>query len=124
MEWIFAIKMMEATALSDESNPASALRDPNGNIVLDLAKYLANMHKLPGLQPFTMTDEAKRQISIATDWDVSSFAHLEGPDQIQGMILSSFPTYDELFVNWEELCASYANAQVEHINMQKANAKL
>ena len=88
--------------------------------MLDLAKYLANMHKLPGLQPFTMADDAKRLIMNAAEWNVESFAHLEGPGKIQGMILSDFPTDDELFDNWEEFCASYANAQVEHINMQKA----
>ena len=78
-EWDFVLNMMEATSLSDERNPASVLRAPNGNIVLDLAKYLANMHKLPGLQPFTMTDDAKRQIMNAAEWNVESFAHLEGP---------------------------------------------
>ena len=121
-EWNFVLKMMEATSLSDESNPASVLRAPNGNIVLDLAKYLANMHKLPGLQPFTMTDDAKRLIMNSAEWNVESFAHLEGPGKIQGMILSDsdFPTDDQLFVNWEEFCAAYANAQVEHINLQKA----
>ena len=83
--------------------------------MLNLANDLANMHELPGLQPFTMTDEVKKVISTASEWDVSSFAHLEGPDKIQGMILSNFPTGDEPFVHWAEFCASYDNAQVEHI---------
>ena len=39
--------------------------------------------------------------------------------KIPGMVLAYFPTDDELFDYWEEFCASYANAQVEHISIQR-----
>ena len=91
--------MMEATALSDTSNPASVLRA--GGSRLNLAKYLACMPKLPGLQPFTMTEHAKKTIAGATGWGARTFAHLEGENKIMGRVLDSFPTDDQLFDNWE-----------------------
>ena len=44
--------------------------------------------------------------------------HLEGDLKIRGLQLEEFPTDDELFMHWEEFCASYANAQKEHLLMQ------
>ena len=49
---------------------------------------------------------------------VTTYLHLEGDLKIRGMQLEKFPTDDELFMHWEEFCASYANAQKEHLLMQ------
>ena len=117
-EWDFVVKMMEATALSNAKNPAALMRDSSGSAKLDLAKYLANMHTLPGLQPFTLTEKAKATIAEARGWGKATYLHLEGDLKIRGMQLEKFPTDDELFMHWEEFCTSYANAQKEHLEMQ------
>ena len=116
-EWDFVVKMMEAAALSDTSNLASVERECGAR--LNLAKYLASMTKLPGLQPFTMTTRAKDTIANAKGWGPKTYAHLEGDSKIEGKVLDTFPADDELFENWEEFCVAYAYANTEHIQMQK-----
>ena len=116
---------MEASALSNTSNLASVERECGAR--LNLAKYLASMTKLPGLQPFTMTTRAKDMIADAKGWGRSTYAHLEGDSKIEGKVLDTFPADDELFENWEEFCVAYANANKEHSEMQKriaADSKL
>ena len=116
-EWNFVVKMMEAAALSDPTNMASQDRQPGAR--LNLAKYLASMPKLPGLQSFTMTNKAMDIIANASGWGPATYAHLEGTDRIEGKILQEFPKDEELFEEWEEFCVAYARAQTEHLEIQK-----
>lgn len=112
-DWDSILKFVEVAPLGDPQNVESMQREDGAR--LNLAKYLADMPKLPWLEPFTTTYEAKVFIDSyeSAGWASSSDAHLEGDLKIQGRILFTISDDTEIFENWGKFCVLYAKAHRE-----------